>query len=53
MKKESELLLLNFIEALIKLNDQSLYFNQLTNNLLFGDKNEMIEHIFVIGVQTH
>lgn len=35
-----------------KLNNESLYYNTLTNKLLFNWENPMIDHIFIIGSAT-
>jgi len=51
LKEESEMLLLHLVILLNELNDQSLYYNQLTNEILFSDSHQMIDHIFVIGSQ--
>lgn len=45
------MLLLHLIARLSQLNDQSLYYNQLTNSLLFSDYHKLIKHLFYIGVQ--
>jgi hypothetical protein len=42
-------LLSHLIDALDWLNNESLYYNTLTNKLLFTGENQMIDHILILG----
>jgi hypothetical protein len=49
MRKEAEALLTHLLDVLDRLNNESLYYNTLTNKLLFQWENPMIDHIFIMG----
>ena len=49
---QAEQLMIHLIIVLDWLNTESLYYNTLTNKLLFNGKNQMIDHILVMGTKN-